>query len=196
MCGIMGVVGKLPQKKKFEYARDVLAHRGPDDHGVYYHREEKIALGFRRLAIIDLSSAGNQPFFSNDERFVLVFNGEIYNYPEIKEELKDQYDFRTKTDTEVLLASYIRWGENCVEKFNGMFAFAIWDKKERKLFCARDRLGIKPFFYHTDSGTFLFSSEIKSLLALGVPRIPDEHVIFDYLYYGFYDHTDSLLRFL
>lgn len=191
MCGIIGVLGKIPEKKKFEKARDALSHRGPDDNGIYWSPKERVALGHRRLSIIDLSDAGHQPFFSNDSRFVLVFNGEIYNYLEIKEKLKDHYDFKTKTDTEVLLASYARWGEGCIEKFNGMFAFAIWDKKERKLFCARDRLGIKPFFYYTDGDTFFFSSEIQSLLALNVPRVPDERIVFDYLYYGFYDHTDS-----
>src|SRR3989344_6945746 len=191
MCGILGALGKVPEKKKFENARDLLLHRGPDDGGTYWNPEEGIALGHRRLSIIDISFAGHQPYFSNDGRFVVVYNGEIYNYLEIKAELNGYYDFKTHTDTEVLLAAYIQWGERCVEKFNGMFAFAIWDKREQKLFCARDRLGIKPFFYNTDGNTFLFSSEIKALLALNVPRVPDEHVIFDYLYYGFYDHTGS-----
>lgn len=191
MCGIIGVLGKIPEQRKFEKARDALAHRGPDDSGTYYNAQERVALGHRRLSIIDLSSAGHQPFFSNDGRFVVTFNGEIYNYLEIKEELRGYYDFKTKTDTEVLLAAYLHWKEKCVERFNGMFAFAIWDKKERKLFCARDRLGIKPFFYSIDKDSFFFSSEIKALLALDVPRTPNENIIFDYLYYGMYDHTNG-----
>ena len=158
MCGIIGALGTIPEKRIFEKARDTLRHRGPNDRGTYYDNDERVALGHRRLSIIDLSKAGHQPFFSNDERFVITFNGEIYNYIEIKEELKNHYAFKTKTDTEVILASYIYWGEKCVEHFNGMFALAIWDKKERKLFCARDRLGIKPFFYSVTKSTFLFFS--------------------------------------
>ena len=192
MCAIIGAVGRqLPDEKKFIKARDVLAHRGPDDHGVYYRAEERVALGFRRLSIIDLSSAGHQPFFSNDGRFVLVFNGEIYNYLEIKKEIGRRYDFKTRTDTEVLLASYVLWGDQCLQKFNGMFSFAVWDKKTHTLFCARDRLGVKPFFYFLKNGTFYFSSEIKGLLALGAPRAPHDGIIFDYLSRGFYDHTDE-----
>src|SRR3989344_667834 len=191
MCGIIGALGTIPEKRIFEKARDTLRHRGPNDRGTYYDNDERVALGHRRLSIIDLSKAGHQPFFSNDERFVITFNGEIYNYIEIKEELKNHYAFKTKTDTEVILASYIYWGEKCVEHFNGMFALAIWDKKERKLFCARDRLGIKPFFYSVTKSTFLFSSEIKALLALGEPCSQNERVIFEYLYYGIYDHGEN-----
>lgn len=191
MCGIIGVIGKLPQKGAFERARDTLAHRGPDDAGVYYSTEEKVAFGHRRLSIIDISSAGHQPFLSNDGRFVLVFNGEIYNYLEIKKEIGQRYGFKTQTDTEVLLAAYILWGEACLKKFNGMFSFAIWDKKKRALFCARDRLGVKPFFYSVWNGTFYFTSEIKALLSLGIPRRPNERIIFEYLYHGIYDHTND-----
>ncbi len=191
MCGIIGVIGdKLPSQKIIEKARDSIRHRGPDDFGVYYNREERASLAHRRLSIIDLSSAGHQPFLSNDGRYVLVYNGEIYNYLELKEELKDSYDFKTKTDTEVLIASYSVWGEKCLEKFNGMFTFAIWDKKEKKLFIGRDRVGIKPFFYAILNNTFYFASEIKALLALGVEARPCEKMIFDYLYHGFYDHTE------
>ncbi len=191
MCAIIGAAGKIPPRGTIERARDTMAHRGPDGSGIYYSEKEGVALGHRRLSIIDLSSAGKQPFCSNDGRFVIVFNGEIYNYPELKKELAHKYDFKTKTDTEVLLASYITWGEKCLQKLNGMFAFAIWDTKERKLFCARDRLGVKPLFYFFKDGTFYFSSEIKGLLALGVPATPNERIISEYLYYGLYDHTDG-----
>lgn len=189
MCGIVGVIGYLPTKEKILAARESLAHRGPDDCGLFFDSDSGVALGHRRLSIIDLSEAGRQPFFSNDKRYIIVFNGEIYNYLEIKEDLKDFYNFKTGTDTEVLLASYIRWGENCLEKFNGMFAFAIWDTKEKKLFCVRDRLGIKPFYYKVSAnGTFSFASEIKALLVLDDKRQANESIIFDYLYYGLYDH--------
>ena len=192
MCAIIGAVGKkLPAREIFERARDTMAHRGPDGAGMYYEPKDGVALGHRRLAIIDLSDAGNQPMVSNDGRYQIVFNGEIYNYLELKEELAG-YPFKTKTDTEVLLAAYMRWGVNCLDKFDGMFSFAIWDSREKSLFAARDRFGEKPFFYSVLSdGTFFFASEIKGLLALGVkPRIND-WVVNEYLAHGHYDHTDK-----
>lgn len=192
MCAIIGVLGKsLPSQEQFIKSRDTMTHRGPDDAGLYYAPEEGVVLGHRRLSIIDLSADGRQPFFSHDGRFVMVYNGEIYNYLELKNELESKYDFKTKTDTEVLLAAYIAWGAECLQKLNGMFAFAIWDKKEKRLFCARDRLGEKPFFYSLEGGTFRFSSEIKGLRALGVDRSPNEKTIFDYLRYGLYDHSEE-----
>src|SRR3989344_2376117 len=192
MCGIIGVLGNnFPKKEKFEKARDALSHRGLDDRGLFYNPEESIALGHRRLSIIDLSNSGRQPFVSDDGRFVLVYNGEIYNYIELKKELAGKYSFKTGTDTEVLLAAFKVWGRECLKRLNGMFAFALWDSEKKKLFCARDRLGVKPFFYFIKNGTFYFSSEIKGLLALGVDRIPNERIIFDYLCHGFYDHTNE-----
>ncbi|MBI5401577.1 asparagine synthase (glutamine-hydrolyzing) [Candidatus Wolfebacteria bacterium] len=191
MCGIVGTVGTIPTRDRFEKSRDVLEHRGQDDFGLFYEPVQGIALGHRRLSIIDISSAGHQPFFSNDKRFILIFNGEIYNYLEIKKELEDFYNFKTKTDTEVALASYLKWGEKCLEKFNGMYAFAIWDVKEKKLFCARDRLGVKPFFYYFNGKQFAFASEIKALLKLEIKTSPNEPIIFDFLYHGMYDHTDE-----
>lgn len=192
MCGIIGAIGgNLPIEKFFQEASDSLNHRGPDDAGLYYSHQEGIALGHRRLSIIDLSVDGHQPFFSDNGNYVIVFNGEIYNYLELRDELKNFYNFKTKTDTEVLLASYLKWGESCLHKFNGMFAFAIWDRVEKKLFCVRDRLGIKPFFYYFSSGMFYFASEIKGILALGIEAEANESKIFDYLYHGLYDHTDQ-----
>lgn len=143
-----------------------MIHRGPDDAGIYYAPEEGIALGHRRLSIIDLSTDGRQPFYSHDGRYAIVFNGEIYNYRELKSELKDKYPFKTQTDTEVLLAAYIIWGPRSLQKLNGMFAFAIWDRQKKELFCARDRLGVKPFYYSFYRGTFYFSSEIKGILSM------------------------------
>ncbi len=186
MCGIVGILGSIPSKLKMEQARDAMTHRGPDDAGLYYSPEEQVALGHRRLAIIDLSPAGHQPFFSNDKRYVLVFNGEIYNYLEIKAELEDAYQFKTKSDTEVLLAAYIKWGEQCLSKFSGMFAFAIWDRRDRKLFCARDRFGVKPFYYFNDGKNFYFASEIKALLHFkNIPRRLNKQALLDYLSYRY-----------
>lgn len=181
----------MPEEQRIKEVRDCLSHRGPDDAGLYYNSEDGVALGHRRLSIIDLSVAGRQPMASNDNRYHVVFNGEIYNYIEIKKELEGDYDFKTKTDTEVLLAAYIKWGIKCLHNFNGMFAFAVWDKVEKRLFCARDRLGIKPFYYHFDSGNLAFASEIKALLRLGVEPFANEPILFDYLYYGIYDHSEE-----
>ncbi len=192
MCAIIGAVGKkLPAREIFERARDTMAHRGPDGMGIYYEPKEGIALGHRRLAIIDLSNAGNQPMISNDGRYQIVFNGEIYNYLELKRELKG-YQFKTKTDTEVLLAAYERWGTNCLDRLEGMFSFAIWDSREKSLFAARDRFGEKPFFYSVlGADTFVFASEIKGLLALGVKPKINESAIHAYLVYGYYDHSNE-----
>jgi len=190
MCAIIGVVGEnLPPQKVIEKARDVMTHRGPDDAGIYYRENEGIALGHRRLSIIDLSKDGQQPFFSYDKRYTIIFNGEIYNYLELKEELKDKYPFQTKTDTEVLLAAYMTWGRECLTKLRGMFSFTIWDAREKMLFGARDRFGIKPFYYASQDNVFYFASEIKGLLALGIRAQPNEKTIFHYLYYGYYDHS-------
>ncbi len=189
MCGILGAVGNIPNQETIQLSLNALAHRGPNDQGLFYDAQSGIALGQRRLSIIDLSAHGHQPFVSQDGRYTLTFNGEIYNYIELKQELKDVYSFQTKTDTEVLLAAYIQWGEICLTKFNGMFAFAIWDSQEKKLFCARDHVGIKPFFYTQNNGMFAFASEIKGLLALGIPCNANEGIIFDYLARGMYDHT-------
>ena len=192
MCAIIGAVGKLPDKKIFEKARDTMSHRGPDGVGLYYNQEEGVALGHRRLSIIDLSDAGAQPFSSNDGRYKIIFNGEIYNYLELKEELKERYDFKTKTDTEALLAAYIVWGKDALNKLNGMFAFVIWDTKERKLFAARDRLGIKPFFFAPQGDGFYFASEIKGILPL-ITKKPkaNEKIIRKYLFLGYYDHSSE-----
>lgn len=202
MCGIVGVLGgNIPDKLVLEKARDAMIHRGPDDAGVYYNQQEGIGLGHRRLSIIDLSSAGHQPIADNSGRFVLIFNGEIYNYLEIKEELKNFYQFKTRADTEVLLAAYIKWKEKCLEKLNGMFAFAIWDRRARTLLLARDRLGIKPLYYTIQNDSFYFASEIKAILRLtNIERRLDKQALLDYLSYRYalgaktmFENINSLL---
>lgn len=186
MCGIVGAYGQLPDLQTFEAARDSMTHRGPDDVGVYYNETEQIAFGQRRLSIIDLSEAGRQPFVSNDGRYVITFNGEIYNYKEIKEELQGKYDFKTETDTEVLLAASIEWGVHCLQKLNGMFAFAVWDKEKQELFIARDRLGIKPLYYAVVNDTMYFASEMKAILAsTDFPRKLNKQAFLDYLSYRY-----------
>ncbi|MCA0230616.1 MAG: asparagine synthase (glutamine-hydrolyzing) [Bacteroidetes bacterium] len=168
MCGISGIVyfSNLYSANVLDTAiqqvTKSLSHRGPDSEGIF--TSDNILLGHRRLSIIDLSSNANQPFEDNTKRFVIVFNGEIYNYKEVRNKISD-YEWLSNSDTEVILAAYITWGVKCVEKLNGMFAFAIWDKYEKTLFIARDRLGIKPFYYYHDNHIFIFSSEIRSIMA-------------------------------
>jgi len=163
MCGIFGITGIFDLNKARD-ALNLLAHRGPDDQGEFVTEDGRLYLGHRRLSIIDLSS-GRQPIYNEDKSKVIVFNGCIYNYLEIARELRGLgHSFYTNTDTEVIIHSYEQWGERCVERFNGMWAFAIYDARERRLFCSRDRLGVKPFYYFFSGSQFAFASEIKALL--------------------------------
>ena len=170
MCGIVGVwnLDKRPiDKAEFDVFADSLAHRGPDGRGVYLTLGNSLALGHRRLAIFDLSLKGAQPMSFGGDRYKIVYNGELYNFLELRKELNSLgYIFATETDTEVIVASYMHWGEDCQLKFNGMWAFCIWDEKNKTLFLSRDRFGIKPLYYYTDNNTFIFASELKAFLAL------------------------------
>lgn len=204
MCGINGIIGIADisiAEKKIKAMSDAMKHRGPNDEGFYV--DKNIALGHRRLSIIDLSSAGHQPMSSSDGRYQLIFNGEIYNYKELKFELqrivqgsnKAAYIFGTNTDSEVIIAAFIRWGIDCVKHFNGMFAFAIWDTQLKQLFIARDRLGIKPLYYFMSNGVFAFSSEIRSLLASTIiPKKIDEKNLVDYLRYQTVHAPNTLVK--
>lgn len=193
MCGITGVVnldGKAIDRKYIKKMIKVIKYRGPDDEG--YFIEKNIGLGHCRLSIIDLSAGGHQPMETEDKGFCITYNGEIYNYLEIKEELKKLgHSFKSDTDTEVILHSFKEWEENCLNKFNGMWAFAIWDVKKKELFCSRDRFGVKPFYYYFDGKIFAFASEIKALLELGVKREPNEVLIYDFLKFEILDHTNE-----
>ncbi len=163
MCGIVGFVNDKKNKKKIiKNMADRIIHRGPDAEG--YYTDDLVALGHRRLSIIDVSS-GIQPMYNETGDIVVIFNGEIYNYKALKKELESKHhEFKTNSDTEVLVHGYEEWGVKMLDKLRGMFAFAIWDKKEEKLFCARDNFGIKPFYYYQNNGTFMFASEIKCFL--------------------------------
>lgn len=173
MCGISGIVSEKINGPRASAAlkrmTDAIAHRGPDAEGFW--NDDFAYLGHRRLSIIDLSETGRQPMFSYDKRYVIVYNGELYNYRELRLQLQrasqgttnQPYFFSTQTDTEVILAAYMRWGKDCLQHFNGMFAFAVYDKVEKTVFIARDRLGIKPLYYWWQEGTLVFSSEIRSL---------------------------------
>lgn len=160
MCGINGF--NFKDERLLQLMLEQTKHRGPDDQGAWF--DDGVSLGHNRLSIIDLSPAGHQPMASSDGRLVITYNGELYNYRELRVELEGDYPFRTKTDTEVILAAYQKWGRECVKKFNGMFAFAIWNQAAQELFLARDQIGIKPLYYYWDGRQFIFSSEIKAIL--------------------------------
>lgn len=188
MCGVSGIVltgesdrGDL--RRWLRVMNNLQAHRGPDDEGVWTDEGERVGLGHRRLAIIDLTSAARQPMGS-DSGLVITYNGEIYNYIELREELGEE-KFRTSSDTEVILRAYEKWRDDCVNKLRGMFAFAIWDGKAKRLFCARDRFGIKPFYYTTNSLGLFFASEIKALLPFVSEIATDYNALKDYLAFQF-----------
>ncbi|MGA2408204.1 MAG: asparagine synthase (glutamine-hydrolyzing) [Bacteroidales bacterium] len=193
MCGINGFISlnnsfdfnfQKNLKSKINQMNDLISHRGPDSDGIYI--KNPICFGFRRLSIIDLTDTANQPMVSNDEKIVIVFNGEIYNYIEIKKELINKgYLFKTQSDTEVVINSYIEFGFDCVQKFNGMWAFAIYDFRNNRLFCSRDRFGVKPFYYFIDTDSLLFSSELKSLHSTCNLKRANVSKVYEYLAYGY-----------
>lgn len=184
MCGINGIFGvqKVDNAKEIMQRMNfAISHRGPDAEGIF--EGNNVILGHRRLSIIDLSVESNQPFFSEDKRYVMVFNGEIYNYNDLKLQLSD-FHFRTKSDTEVLLNAYRKWGIDFISRLEGMFAFAIWDTMANELLIVRDRLGIKPIYFYRNGDCILFSSELRALLSSNlIPRNINENSLMDYLRY-------------
>jgi len=205
MCGIAGIIGTNPERRIGKML-EAVEHRGRDDEGVWTSAAiddagRQACLGHRRLSIIDVSAAGHQPMVSEDGRYALTFNGEIYNYRELRAELeKKNHRFRTDTDTEVLLAAFIEWGAECLPRLNGMFAFAVWDEREKTLTMARDRLGIKPLYYAhvADEGTnkvFLFASEVKAILASDlVERAIDDEALNQFLTFLWTPDPHTLFR--
>ena len=191
MCGISGILSLQTLKVqpwRLQYMTDALVHRGPDGAGHWFNPSGTVALGHRRLAVVDLSPEAAQPFHYLN-RYSLVYNGEIYNYKELKQELEQKgYPFRTQSDTEVLVAAYDCWKEECLQHFDGMFAFALWDEQEQQLFAARDRFGEKPFYYWFDGDQLLFASEFKALWAAGVPKEWNHLLWLSYLANG---HTQN-----
>ena len=188
MCGICGFIRIKKSESDSETLLkmgNTIRHRGPDAHGEYI--DDDIGLAHRRLSIIDLSVSGNQPMFSNDGIIVLVFNGEIYNFQELRQEaLNRGYQFKTRTDTEVIIALYQFYGSGLLDKLNGMFAFALWDKSKKLLFMARDRLGKKPLYFYENGNQFIFSSEIKSILAYpGVEKEVRTDAVYDFFTYQY-----------
>lgn len=194
MCGIAGIVSSnVPKTKAIEALsrmNNAIAHRGPDAEGVW--SDDYAYLGHRRLSIIDLSESGTQPLHSYDNRYVIIYNGELYNYKELRLQLQraiqgtqeQPYFFKTQTDTEVVLAAYMRWGVDCLNRFNGMFAFAIYDKQEENIFIARDRMGIKPLYYSFQNNTLVFASELRAVLKSNLfDKKINQDALVDYLQY-------------
>lgn len=195
MCGIAGIISFNSEPVKTDDLKkmtDVILHRGPDGEGQWINATGNVGFGHRRLSIIDLSEQGKQPMHYANERYTITFNGEIYNYIEIKVDLLNKgYVFKSNSDTEVLMALYDLKKEKCLQDLDGMFAFAIWDEKEQTLFCARDRFGEKPFHYYLDNNRFVFASEIKQFWEVGIEKITDNNRFKNYLIDGHIDDVDD-----
>ena len=197
MCGIAGILferGAPPDaRQRIQRMTSTLSHRGPDDHG--YHVDGRVALGHRRLSIIDVKS-GQQPIYNEDHTVCVIFNGEIYNFQEVRDRLlKDGHEFRTNSDTETIVHAYEAWGEACVERFRGMFAFAIRDLRNDTLFLARDRFGKKPVFYASYGGRFVFASEMKAILSdPDFERGIDEEALPSYLMFSYIPAPLTIFR--
>lgn len=197
MCGIVGILNQNAAPVSpavLQGMTDAIAHRGPDGEGL--HVDRFVGLGHRRLAILDLSSAGHQPMIAPNGGYVIVYNGEIYNFRELRRELENiGHRFRSQSDTEVVLLAYAQWGPECLQRLNGMFAFAIWDKHRQELFLARDRYGIKPLYYCFQDGTFVFASEQKAILAHpDVKREVDLEALLEYFTFQNFFTDRTLLK--
>lgn len=197
MCGIVGFFSRSGQPAidadRLKYMRDTMTHRGPDDAGLKMFDEGRAGFAHRRLSIIDLSSAAHEPMQYLGGRYWLTYNGEVYNFLELRSQLEGKgYSFCSASDAEVILAAYAEWGPECVNHFNGMWAFAIWDNEEKELFCSRDRFGIKPFYFYDDGDMFIFASETRAILASGhIDVKPCEKSMATYLKTGVVDGLDE-----
>lgn len=200
MCGIIGIASRWPipepERQWLDAGRDALVHRGPDDAGTWWSSDGRVGLAHRRLAILDLSPLGRQPMSDGTGELWIVFNGEIYNFRELREELAGKgHGFRSRTDTEVILAAYREWGTDCLQRLNGMFAFALCDQPRQRLFLARDRPGEKPLFYRVSGGAIRFASELKGLLAdRSLPRVVDPEALDCCLAFGFVPGERCILQ--
>lgn len=205
MCGINGFISQQHSQQDREAIvrrmNDFLKHRGPNNDGIF--SDKNTTLGHRRLSIIDLSEEANQPFFSGDKKLVIVFNGEIYNYRELKLELQrtahgsghSTYFFKTGSDTEVILAAYLRWGNQCLNHLNGMFAFAIYNLETGAVFIARDRLGVKPFYYHYTENFLIFSSEVRAIIRSGIKKFKfNTELLSEYIQYQTVHAPNTLVK--
>ncbi len=195
MCGICGIAGESDPVQQLDRMLTHIRHRGPDDSGRFQSADLQVALGHQRLAILDLSPQGHQPMHAGDRRYTIVFNGEIYNFRDLRSKLqREGAQLKSHSDTEVILELYARLGPACVRELDGMFAFAIWDDQTKQLFCARDPLGIKPFYYWSVGKRLAFASEVRSLLQADLaPRRLDAEAVHRYLLYGSVQEPDTLI---
>lgn len=188
MCGIAGIFSRNPElvtDRRIRAAAGCLAHRGPDSDGMFINPSATVALGHRRLRIIDLTAAAAQPMHYR-ERYTIVHNGELYNYVELRQELLQKgYSFNSASDTEVIVAAYDAWGAECLSRFDGMFAFAVWDEQQQRLFAARDRFGEKPFFFYYDEEQLVFASEQRAFWQLDIPRSVNRSLLYNFLSIGY-----------
>lgn len=195
MCGIAGIISgnqSLICKDNLRIMTDAIGHRGPDGEGQWVNESKNVGLGHRRLSILDLSEAGNQPMHYMG-RYSIVFNGEIYNFLELKELLRQKgYEFYSESDTEVIMALYDYKREDCLQDLDGMFSFVLYDNKERTVFCARDRFGEKPFYYYQCGDSFYFASEMKALWAVGVPKETNKRMLFNYWFFNYINNPNDL----
>lgn len=190
MCGIAGFVSKKFSEDHLRRMTNILQHRGPDAEGFFFDPGNDLGIGHRRLSILDLSTAANQPFYSRDGRYAMVYNGEVYNFREIK--AKYNISARTGSDTEIIIEAYAKAGIDCVNDFNGMFALAIWDRDTKELCIIRDRIGIKPVYYYYDNNDFAFASELKALFTLPFSRLINKNAITDFLYLGYMPGNETI----
>jgi asparagine synthase (glutamine-hydrolysing) len=191
MCGIAGIIAKngLVENEKIIHSCNLISHRGPDAQD--YYNEAGVALGHTRLSILDLSDLGKQPMSCFD-KYIIVFNGEVYNYIEVRNQLKQQgYNFKTETDTEVIVAAYDYWGVQCLSRFNGMWAFALYDIEKKQIFISRDRFGVKPFYYRNSELFFEFGSEIKQCLGNTISNTANKEILLNYIITGYENYSDE-----
>ena len=191
MCGIAGFVSKKFSKADLVKMTNSIRHRGPDADGYYFNSENGIGLGHRRLSIIDLSNDANQPMTSHCDRYIIIYNGEVYNYKEIALKLGN-IKWKTSSDTEVILEAFVKWGTDFVDELNGMFAMAIYDKLEEKIFLFRDRMGIKPLYYYYDNNKLIFASELKAFKNLKINKKINYDAIYAYLHLGYIPSNQTI----
>lgn len=196
MCGIVGFLSNNLSKDHLEKMTQVLAHRGPDADGYFLDNDKKIGLGHRRLSVLDLSELANQPFYSSSKRYITVYNGEIYNFKEIRDKIVKEkgITFKTNSDTEVIIEAFALWGTGFVHQLNGMFAIAIWDNQLNELYLFRDRMGIKPLFYYWDNKQFIFGSELKVFQVLPISLEINQKTISRFLHLGYIPQPDTIYK--
>ena len=190
MCGIAGILSTTLTRDHLVSMNDCIRHRGPDADGIYHDETTGIGLGHRRLSILDLSPAGNQPFYSRNKRYIMVYNGEVYNFRELATDLNIQT--QTTSDTEVILEAFALKGPSVIEQLNGMFSIAIWDTINKELFLFRDRVGIKPLYYYWNGVDLAFASELKALARLPLPKKINPSAISNFLYLGYIPGSDTI----